>query len=80
MDFGFFRAASRGSFRLIASNESGAARQIEIPAGRTTRVGALAGETFEVIDPSTAVPSENSVHDAWVARCICNWVTRAQQP
>jgi len=53
MDFGFFRAASRGSFRLIASNESGAARQIEIPAGRTTRVGALAGETFEVIDPST---------------------------
>ncbi|MBM3408693.1 MAG: calcium-binding protein, partial [Betaproteobacteria bacterium] len=53
MDFGFFRAASRGSFRLVASTESGASRQIDIPAGRTTRVGALSGETFEIIDPAT---------------------------
>jgi len=53
MDFGFFRSASRGSFRLISSNESGGGRQFEVPAGRTTRIGALAGETFEIIDPAT---------------------------
>jgi Ca2+-binding RTX toxin-like protein len=53
MDFGFFRSASRGSFRLVSSNESGGGRQLEIPAGRTTRIGALAGETFEVIDTAT---------------------------
>jgi Ca2+-binding RTX toxin-like protein len=53
MDFGLFRSASRGSFRLVASSESGTSRQIDVPAGRTTRVGAMSGETFEVIDPST---------------------------
>lgn len=53
MDFGFFRSASRGSFRLVSLNESGGGRQLEIPPGRTTRIGALTGETFEVIDPAT---------------------------
>jgi len=53
MDFGFFRSASRGSFRLVSTNESGGGRQFDVPPGRTTRIGALTGETFEVIDPAT---------------------------